>query len=90
MCQEKGNLYQLRQRLGLNVAGIQSLGQALHAEPKRIPRERVEAMHRALLADDEGLTYATTIRGWSLEVVKRIQVGVRVDNRGKWLMSLVK
>jgi KaiC/GvpD/RAD55 family RecA-like ATPase len=84
-CGEGGNLYQLRKRLGLDNGNLQSLAQALGAKPKRIPRERVEAMHAALLKDTEALAYATETRRWSLEVVKRFKVGLRVDGCGKWL-----
>lgn len=84
-CGEKGNLYQLRRRLGVDGAGIQSFSQALQAPPRRISAAQVDTMHQALLADGEGLAYATTTRGWSLEVVKRLKIGLREDSRGKWL-----
>lgn len=88
-CGEAGNLWQLRQRLGLGNGrrdGLQSLGQALRAPaPKRIPKAQVEAMHAALLADPEAMAYATETRRWSLDVVKRFTLGLRVDGRGKWL-----
>jgi twinkle protein len=84
-CGESGNLYQLRKRLGLDAGTVQSLGQALKAKPQRIPLDRVEAMHKALLGDAEALEYATKTRGWSLEVLKRVKVGLRVDGRGKWI-----
>jgi hypothetical protein len=85
-CGESGNLWQLRKRLGLDTgSSLQSLGQALKAKPKRIPREQVEKLHAALLKDPEALEYATKARGWSLEVLKRVKVGLRMDGRGKWL-----
>ncbi len=83
-CGEKGNLGQLQKRLSLN-GGFQSIGQALGVKPKQIPRQWVEAMHAALLADQEALAYCTQTRRWSLEVVKRFHLGLRVDGRGKWL-----
>jgi archaellum biogenesis ATPase FlaH len=83
-CGESGNLYQLRKRLGLD-GGVQSLGQALRAAPRRIPRERVAALHAALLQDSEALAYATETRHWSRAVVEAYQIGLRVDSRGKWL-----
>jgi len=84
-CPEKGNLFQLCQRLGLSGPGIQRLGQAIQAAPRRVPASQVETMHQALLADAEGLAYATTTRGWSVDVLKRLKTGLRVDSRGKWL-----
>ena len=79
------NLYQLRKRLGLDAGTVQSLGQALKATPQRIPLDRVDAIHKALLGDAEAMEYATKTRGWSLDVLKRVKVGLRVDGRGKWL-----
>lgn len=88
-CGESGNLYQLRQRLGLGNGrpdGIASLGQALRKPPsKRIPLSRVEAMHAALLADRETFDYCTKTRCWAPDVVKAVKVGLRSDSRGKWL-----
>ena len=82
-CGESGNLYQLRKRLGLaNGNGrFQTIGQALGAKSKRIPPERVEAMHAALLKDQEALDYCTKTRRWSVEMVKRFKLGLRVDGR---------
>lgn len=87
-CGEKGNPYQLRQRLGLsngNRDGIQSLGASLKAEKRRIPAAKVDAMHTALLADESTLDYCVKVRHWSLDVVERFKVGLRVDSRGKWV-----
>jgi replicative DNA helicase len=87
-CGEGGNLYQLRQRLGLSPhgrSGIQSLGQAINAPKRRIPMAQVATMHRALLDDPEGLGYVLEARRWARPVVERMQLGLRVDGRGKWL-----
>jgi archaellum biogenesis ATPase FlaH len=86
-CGESGNLWQLRKRLGLDGGNgkMQTIGQALGARPQRIPMQRVEQMHEALLGDQEAISYCTQGRGWSLEVVKRCRLGLRVDGRGKWL-----
>lgn len=85
-CGEGGNLYQLRRRLDLgNGSGIQSLREVLKTPARRISAEKVDALHRALLSDQEALHYCTNARRWSLEVIKRVQVGLRVDARGKWI-----
>lgn len=89
VCSEKGNLWQLRQRLGLTNGHqgrprIEPLSAALGAEKRRIPPDHVEKMHAALLADEEALAYVKA-RAWSLDVVKRMKLGLRVDTRGKWL-----
>jgi archaellum biogenesis ATPase FlaH len=92
-CSESGNLYQLRKRLGLphhgnddGLRGIQSLGQAIGGSSKKtIPPKQVEAMHAALLADKEALAYCINGRRWTLEVIKTMKIGLRIDTRGKWL-----
>src|SRR2546425_1984433 len=85
-CAAGGNLHQLRERLGLsNTHGVQSFRQALGTQPKRMPRSQVDAMHQALLADVEALSYCTQVRRWSLDVIKRMKIGLRLDQRGKWL-----
>jgi len=84
-CGESGNLYQLKKHLGLDNGKFQSLSQALSAKPRRIPWEQVEKLHAALLSDTEALSYCTKTRRWSVEVLKRFQIGLRVDGRGKWL-----
>jgi archaellum biogenesis ATPase FlaH len=84
-CGETGNLVTLRKRLGLDGGRLQSLGQALRAAPRRIPKERVAALHAALLQDPEALAYATETRHWSRAVVEAYKIGLRVDSRGKWL-----
>ena len=85
-CGEKGNLHRLSRSLGVdNRASFQSLRDELHAERKRIPIERVDALHRALLDDPDALEYCTNVRRWSLDVLKRMKIGLRTDTRGKWL-----
>jgi Toprim-like len=65
--------------------GFQSLGEALKVSKRRIPAATVEAMHTALLADPSTLDYCVNVRRWSLDVVKRFKLGLREDNRGKWV-----
>ncbi len=86
-CSEAGNLWQLCKRLGLDNGSnaFQSFGQALGAKLKRIPLQRVETLHTALLADQEAVEYCTKARRWELAVVKRCKIGLRVDGRGKWI-----
>jgi archaellum biogenesis ATPase FlaH len=87
-CGQKGNLFQLCHHLGLgNKApdGIQSIGHALKVERRRIPTTKVDAMHAALLAEQTTLDYCLNVRRWTLDVVKRFKLGLRVDSRGKWV-----
>jgi ribosomal protein S27E len=93
-CGESGNLYQLRKRLGLpnhengcDLRGIRSLGQTIGGSSKKIiPLKQVEALHAALLADQEALDYCIAERHWNQEVIKAMKIGLRSDERGKWLV----
>jgi archaellum biogenesis ATPase FlaH len=64
---------------------IRSLGNSLKAERKRISAADVDAMHAALLAHPEALDYCIKVRRWDEAVVRRFKIGLRADQRGKWL-----
>jgi hypothetical protein len=90
-CGESGNLYQLRKRLNLtsgncSIQGIRSLGDAIsgNRQAKRIPASQIDSMHAALLQDPESLDYCLQTRFWSLDVLKKLKIGLRQDGRGKW------
>lgn len=92
-CGEAGNLYQLRQRLGLppykngnGLPGIKSFRQAIGSNSfKRISKERIEEMHTALLADKEALEYCLKERKWTPDIIKAMKIGVQEDSKGKWI-----
>lgn len=89
-CGESGNLYQLKRRMHLPTedrwAGISSMREAMKPPPaKRIPMEDVDALHLALMADSEAIAYCTDARKWTREVLVRHKIGLRSDQRGKWL-----
>src|SRR5262245_19260962 len=69
-----------------NPLRIQSVGEVLQpAKKRRIPMDRVEAAHQALLRDDEALDYCMKTRCWSREAIQEAKLGLRVDGRGKWI-----
>ena len=91
-CGESGNLYQLRKRLGLasgngSILGIRSFGDSISGNKpvKKIPVSQIASMHAALLRDPEAFDYCLKTRFWSLDVLKKLKVGLRQDGRGKWL-----
>ncbi|HEX9900195.1 MAG TPA: DnaB-like helicase C-terminal domain-containing protein [Candidatus Methylomirabilis sp.] len=86
VCGERGNLYQLKERLGLvGTAGIASVGQALGAAPKKIPMDKIRRGHEALLKDPEAMRYLTQDRGWSEAIIRRCQLGLTEQEGVKWL-----
>ncbi len=86
VCGERGNLYQLKEWLGLvGTAGITSVGQALGAVPKKIPMDTIRRGHEALLKDPEAMRYLTQGRGWSEAIIRRLQLGLVEHEEVKWL-----
>ena len=86
VCGERGNLYQLKQQLGLTGSGgIASMGEAVGATPKKIPMDRIRRGHEALLNDSAAMSYLTKDRGWSESIIRKLQLGL-VEREGiKWL-----
>jgi len=86
VCGERGNLYQLKERLGLvGHGGITSVGQALGAAPKKIPMDKIRRGHEALLKDPEAMRYLIQDRGWSDAIIQRCQLGLAEQEGVKWL-----
>ncbi len=73
-CEEVGNLFSLKKKLGdlSEKKFFQKPGTA-------IDLKKVEAQHKALLADQEALTYLQDKRGFSLETIKRFRLGAEGD-----------
>jgi archaellum biogenesis ATPase FlaH len=86
-CGEKGNLYQLKKKLGLigTDRSITSIGQVIGSAKKIISVDQVEKFHKNLLADQEALDYCRQDRKWSSEIIDRLKLGLRTDSRGKWI-----
>lgn len=85
-CGESGNLYKLKKRLVLiGDRNITSIGQAMGSSKKTIPADRVEKFHKSLLEDQEAMDYCQQERQWSLEIIRRLKLGLRTDSRGKWI-----
>ncbi len=86
VCGERGNLYQLKQQLGLvGSGGITSMSEAVGMKPQRIPMDRVKRGHEILLKDLGVMSYLTKDRGWSEAIIRRMQL-MLVEHEGiKWL-----
>ena len=75
-CGKSGNLYALKQYLGLVIPGVSSQKDWAGAEKKIDPLPDTEACHTALLADDDAIDYLCNIRGFSLNIVKQQKLGL--------------
>jgi replicative DNA helicase len=75
-CGKSGNLYSLKQHLGLVVAGVSSQKDWASSEKKVDPLPDTDECHTALLADDDALDYLMNIRGFSLDIIKQQKLGL--------------
>ena len=73
-CEEIGNLYSLKKKLG-DLPERKSIPKPA----KTIDLKRVEAQHKALLANKERLAYLQDERGFSLETIKQFRLGCEGD-----------
>jgi 5S rRNA maturation endonuclease (ribonuclease M5) len=75
-CGTSGNLYTIKQHLGLVTPGVGSQKEWAAGEKKVDPLPDVNACHEALLADTDGLDYLMNIRGFSLDIIKQQKLGL--------------
>ena len=79
MCQRcgvGGNLYSLKQKLGLVDANFGSQKEWASSEKKVDPLPNTDEAHQALMADADALDYLMNIRGWSREIIVRQKIGL--------------
>lgn len=75
-CGKSGNLYALKQLLGLVSNDISSQKDWASSSKKIDPLPDFEACHLALLNDEDALEYLCLIRGWSLDIIKKQKIGL--------------
>lgn len=75
-CGKSGNLYALKQLLGLVSPEISSQKEWAAGSKKIDPLPDVEACHIALLGDEDALEYLCLVRGFSLDIIKKQKLGL--------------
>jgi replicative DNA helicase len=75
-CGKSGNLYALKQKLGLVSADISSQKDWASDKKKIDALPDIEACHTALLNDEAALEYLCLIRGFSLDIIKKQKIGL--------------
>ena len=78
MCQRcgfGGNLYSLKQLLGLVDTNFSSQKEWASSEKKVDKLPNIEEAHQALMADADALDYLMNVRGWSREIIVRQKIG---------------
>jgi len=73
-CGEGGNLYTLKEHLGVNIPGVQS--RAEWAGKTAEPLPDIDAAHQLLLEDSDALDYLINTRGFSREIIEKQKLGI--------------
>lgn len=74
-CSKSGNLYSLKQHLGLVSAGMESKKDYGQSEKKVDALPDVDEIHQALLADADTMDYLMNTRGFSRAVIQKQKLG---------------
>ncbi len=82
VCNSSGNLRSWMETLGDRLENVQSLQE----ERRGAPLPNVEAAHQRLLDDPEALDYLLSTRGFSLDVVRQMKLGLDEYDSKKWLL----
>lgn len=75
-CGKSGNLYAIKQLLGIATPDITSTSEWAADKKKIDPLPDVEECHKALMADAEALDYLVHIRGFSLDIIEKQKLGL--------------
>ena len=75
-CGKSGNLYSLKQHLGLTNPEVSSQKEWAAGAKKIDQLPDVDACHNALLSDDDALEYLNLVRGFSLDIIKQQKLGL--------------
>jgi hypothetical protein len=76
-CGKSGNLYSLKQHLGITIPGVESRADWAGKEIEQLPD--IEACYQALLEDIDALDYLINKRGFSREIIERQKIGLVQD-----------
>ena len=86
-CGRSGNLKTLRKELGDPIQGVQSMQESVDAQRAAKPLPDLYQRHRALVEDVEVMDFLVCERGYSFDVIEKMQLGLGVEGSGKkWLI----
>ena len=86
VCGRTGNLKTLRKELGDPIEGVQSMQDGVDAAKPIKPLPDLFKHHKQLIDDAEAMDYLVCERGYSMEVIERMQLGLGVNGNEKWLI----
>ena len=85
-CGRSGNIKTLRKELGDPISGVQSMQEGVDATKAIRPLPDLFKHHKQLLGDDEVMDYLVCERGYSMDVITKMQLGLGVNGQEKWLV----
>ncbi len=75
-CGKGGRIADLKQHLGLTIAGVESRKDWGGGEKKIEPLPDIDATHQALLEDADAMDYLMNFRGFSREIIEKQKIGL--------------
>lgn len=78
VCPESGNLYQLKQKLGISVEGVMSMKDSIPIGTQPSPLPNFPGLHWRLMNDksmEDVLDYLVATRKFSIEVIEKQMIG---------------
>jgi replicative DNA helicase len=75
-CGKGGNLYALKQALGVVIPGLESRKDFAAGERKVEALPDIDQAHQALLEDADVMDYLVNVRGFSREIIERQKLGI--------------
>jgi 5S rRNA maturation endonuclease (ribonuclease M5)/KaiC/GvpD/RAD55 family RecA-like ATPase len=85
VCGQNGNITTLRKLLGDPIPGLVVMGEsAVQQRPKELPN--IAECYTRLMADQDALDYLVSTRGWKLEVIEKLRLGLWVTTKAKYII----
>jgi 5S rRNA maturation endonuclease (ribonuclease M5) len=88
-CGWQGNIYQLRQEIGLKglapIVDYQPVTVEEETPPEPIPQERIEAGIKRLMESKEAMRYITQDRGWNKQIIPAMGLILEEWKDARWI-----
>ena len=86
VCERAGSLGTLKKELGDPIEGVQSMQDGVDATHAVKPLPELFKHHRMLMDDPDTMNYLVCERGYSMDVIEKMQLGLGINGEEKWLV----
>jgi 5S rRNA maturation endonuclease (ribonuclease M5) len=84
VCGQSGNISTLRKLLGDPIPGI--IESPIQQQQKPVQLPNIEECHARLITDQDALDYLVSTRGWKLEVIEKLRLGLFTTSKAKYII----